>query len=233
LADAPTRSAAPCKRSSDHWSPLDDAIIFLFSAPMFQADASCFLDSAAKVFGGAIRISVDAPIFLFSASSFCSPTPGFSSGAPALCSRAPRSSTPAPCSSCGATCRYTPASITGERARTFVSGTSRMARNDAPTSPSPPVATSGWTGARSGPGCAAGGRMEIRGWCGDIAPGGSAGCRIRRANSNRRVIVRPWPTGRSCHAARRAERPFAARTRHGCLRSSTRVQMTSNNASQC
>ncbi len=88
LADAPTRSVAPCKRSSDHWSPRDDAIIFLVSAPMFTADASCFLDSAAKVFDGAIRMSVDAPIFLFSASTSWSPAPGFSSGASSLCSRA-------------------------------------------------------------------------------------------------------------------------------------------------
>jgi hypothetical protein len=41
---------------------------------------------------------------------------------------------PAPCSSCGATCRYTSASITGGPARTLVDGTSRMGRNDAPTS---------------------------------------------------------------------------------------------------
>ena len=139
LADAPTRSAAPCKRSSDHWSPLDDAIIFLFSAPMFKADASCFSDSAAKVFGGAIRISVDAPIFLFSASSCCSPTPGFSSGAPSLCSRAPRSSTPRHARRAarpvGTRQRASPASVPGRLCRGRLAwGATMLRRAAAPAS---------------------------------------------------------------------------------------------------
>jgi hypothetical protein len=76
-SDAPTFLPGPCRKGSDPRSPIDDAIMFVTGTPMFQSDASCFSDSAAKVFGGAIRISVGAPIFMSSATSFSPSRPFF------------------------------------------------------------------------------------------------------------------------------------------------------------
>jgi hypothetical protein len=70
LAVAPGFLSAPRTRSPE-------PTIFSAVHSIFSAGASSFPDDAAKVFLGAIRISVDAPSFLFLTSIFSGPATRF------------------------------------------------------------------------------------------------------------------------------------------------------------